>query len=254
MEKHFDRELFDSLVQLEYQMIYHPELPSTQKLARSSCPNNIWTPCIYLTETQTASEGRWGTQWYDEKHHQLLVSINLLLPIQLEWLKFSYLIAALILQESIAELGIYTNLKWPNDIYYQNKKCAGALVEKSIWKEKYLKLTLGYGVNCLAPSSKSCYSFQALEVKREHLLACLINRLINLKTQELHASSVLDSWRRCDFLKGKFLKCYHKKNYTLEAEGAYLGLCSTQGAPMILQDSKIILGSDRWKYTWHNHE
>jgi BirA family biotin operon repressor/biotin-[acetyl-CoA-carboxylase] ligase len=103
---------------------------------------------IFFSMSQTAGKGLGSNTWEGEKGKNLLLSI-VLHPSFLE-VKDQFLLSKAV------SLGISNycdtktddiKIKWPNDIYYQNKKLAGILIENSIKGSKIEKSIVGIGLN-----------------------------------------------------------------------------------------------------------
>ncbi len=94
------------------------------RLAASGCPNGT----IVGAEEQTSGQGRHGRSWYSEKGSGLYVSIVLRPELPPEALSALTLALGLAAREAILEAtGIACDLKWPNDLVADGRKCAGIL-------------------------------------------------------------------------------------------------------------------------------
>jgi BirA family biotin operon repressor/biotin-[acetyl-CoA-carboxylase] ligase len=103
---------------------------------------------LVVTRNQTDGRGQIGTHWESEPGKNLTFSLILypdFLPLKEHFL----------LSETVA-LGIKTvldtyaepvTIKWPNDIYYQNQKIAGILIENAITGQTFSHSIIGIGLN-----------------------------------------------------------------------------------------------------------
>jgi len=103
---------------------------------------------IILTDYQSAGKGIGKNAWESEKGKNLLFSI-VLYP---DFLKVSqqFMISkfvALAIQKYLAFKSRHISIKWPNDIYYTDKKIAGILIENSITGVKINHSIIGIGIN-----------------------------------------------------------------------------------------------------------
>ena len=103
---------------------------------------------VVYTDFQTAGRGQAGNSWESERGENLLFSI-LLKPSHIE-------ITEHFLLSQIVSLGIkkildkYTDgisIKWPNDIYWKDKKIVGILIENSIQNSHLKSSIAGIGLN-----------------------------------------------------------------------------------------------------------
>jgi len=94
---------------------------------------------------QTAGRGQMGNGWESEANKNLLCSILLRPRKNLFELNVAVSVAVyrMISELGISELGI----KWPNDIYWQDKKVAGILIENAIIGNEIKYSIAGIGLN-----------------------------------------------------------------------------------------------------------
>jgi BirA family biotin operon repressor/biotin-[acetyl-CoA-carboxylase] ligase len=105
---------------------------------------------IVLTENQTAGKGTGSNSWHSEAGKNLILSI-LLKPERLSPEKQFILNKAMALAVSDfveALLPAYKiRIKWPNDIYIEDKKVAGILISNTIKGDKLDDVIVGIGIN-----------------------------------------------------------------------------------------------------------
>jgi BirA family biotin operon repressor/biotin-[acetyl-CoA-carboxylase] ligase len=128
---------------------YYDELPSTNQRAKEllrTAPEGT----LVLTETQTAGRGRLGRSWHSPPNTGIWLSLILqprLAPVELPKLN---LLAAVALSRTVsAVLNLRPLVKWPNDLYCQNRKISGILTEASgeLGRLEYVILGVGINVN-----------------------------------------------------------------------------------------------------------
>lgn len=96
------------------------------RLARDGCP----TGTLVGADGQVAGIGRHGRTWHSEAEAGLYVSIVLRLPIGAHVLPVLMLALGLAAKEAISEVtGLAADLRWPNDVLIDGKKCAGILAQ-----------------------------------------------------------------------------------------------------------------------------
>lgn len=108
----------------------YASLPSTMlkaaELARAGCPDGA----VVVAREQTAGQGRFGRSWHSEPDAGLYMSQVLRLKICPDSLPLVTLALGLATAEAIAEVGsVAPDLRWPNDVLLNGKKCAGILVQ-----------------------------------------------------------------------------------------------------------------------------
>lgn len=90
---------------------------------------------------QTAGRGQTGNGWESEEGKNLLCSI--LLPPRKNLFELNVVVSAAVQRT----LGSGYTIKWPNDIYWQDKKIAGILIENAIIGNEVKYSIAGIGLN-----------------------------------------------------------------------------------------------------------
>jgi BirA family biotin operon repressor/biotin-[acetyl-CoA-carboxylase] ligase len=103
---------------------------------------------ILAAEYQTEGRGQKGTSWESAKGTNLTFSL-VLKPemIKAENQFIISQIAAVGVFEYLKSKGIEAKIKWPNDIYINNKKVAGILIENTIEGDSLSGSIVGIGLN-----------------------------------------------------------------------------------------------------------
>ena len=95
-------------------------------LAAAGCPSGT----VVVAEEQTAGQGRHGRSWYSERGTGLYVSIVLRPPLAADDFPVLTLALGLATAEAIARAtDLACDLRWPNDVLLDDKKCAGILIQ-----------------------------------------------------------------------------------------------------------------------------
>ncbi len=103
---------------------------------------------MVMTEFQTSGRGQAGNSWYSGKGENLLFSF-LLYPRFIQ-AKDQFIISRIVSLAIIRVLQQYTEnitIKWPNDIYWNDKKIAGILIENSLMGQHIEYTIVGIGLN-----------------------------------------------------------------------------------------------------------
>ena len=98
---------------------------------------------------QTAGRGQTGNSWESEKDKNLICSILLPPDKNLYFLNIAVGVAIL------RVIGEDFTIKWPNDIYWQDKKVAGILIENAIIGNEIRYSIAGVGLNVNQTEFKS---------------------------------------------------------------------------------------------------
>ena len=143
------------------------------------------------TAFQTAGRGQAGNGWESEEGKNLLCSI--LLPPRKNLFEMNVLVSVVVHRF----LGDEYTIKWPNDIYWQDKKVAGILIENAIIgnEVKYSIAGIGLNVNQTewksdAPNPVSLKQITRINYDLEELMYYLMDEFdedIKMTTDELWA-------------------------------------------------------------------
>ncbi|CAN5605960.1 biotin--[acetyl-CoA-carboxylase] ligase [soil metagenome] len=103
---------------------------------------------VVMADYQASGQGLGGTKWHSEPGSNLLMSVVFrpeFLPV-----KKIYLVSkaiALAIKDFLSEEGLPAKIKWPNDIYIDNGKICGVLIENSLRGNMVLQSVCGIGLN-----------------------------------------------------------------------------------------------------------
>jgi BirA family transcriptional regulator, biotin operon repressor / biotin---[acetyl-CoA-carboxylase] ligase len=168
-------------------------LPSTMhkaiELAHAGCPSGT----VVVAAEQTAGQGRFGRSWHSEAGSGLYMSQVLRLKICSDSLPLVTLALGLATAESIVNAAaVAPDLRWPNDVLLNGKKCAGILVQLH---DGVLVAGIGINVNQssfpeeLAGTATSLRIVTGRQHDLEKLLALLLAQL------EQHLDNLLQNGR-----------------------------------------------------------
>ena len=131
-----------------------PEIDSTNtELMRRAKAGQV-EPILLIAEKQTAGRGRLGREWHDlaQRTETLpALTFSLGLPLSpLNWSGLSLAVGLSIATSLHADIG----LKWPNDLWLNDRKLAGILIETCVavnLVENQRYVVLGVGINIAKP-------------------------------------------------------------------------------------------------------
>lgn len=172
---------------------------------------------LATTEFQTAGRGQKGNSWESEKSKNLLFSI-LLHPVYVQPSKQFCISEAIALavvksfKEIVADESVAKDfsVKWPNDIYWKNKKIAGILIENELFGSTIRDCIVGVGININqqiflsdAPNPVSLYNILGVNTNVEEVLDAIIKQFVanvsmieNGQTALLHKEYMDSLFRR----------------------------------------------------------
>ena len=175
---------------------------------------------VCAAEHQTAGRGRRGRQWVSPYGHNLYFSVLWRYAEDPSGLNGLSLAIGVAVMRSLKQLGLESlGLKWPNDIYYQQRKLGGILLEVSGESSGPCHVVVGLGLN-LALSSKQAKTINQpwtdlqqisgshADLDRNELLASLINEIIEVLKDYTHSglSRYLAEWRSYDVVQSQAVR------------------------------------------------
>ncbi|WP_223815778.1 biotin--[acetyl-CoA-carboxylase] ligase [Adhaeribacter rhizoryzae] len=132
------------------QVIYLPQCDSTNRFAQNLINKNEATEgTVVITECQTHGQGQRGNTWEAEPGKNITLSLILkpgFLAIQQQF-NLNICIALAVLDVARLYLPPNLKLKWPNDLYYENKKVGGILIQNSLSGQIIQHAVIGIGLN-----------------------------------------------------------------------------------------------------------
>ncbi len=132
-----------------------PEIDSTNTELMRRAKAGQTEPILLIAERQTAGRGRLGREWHDLAERRvdslpaLTFSLGLLLS-PINWSGFSLAVGVSIATSLHADIG----LKWPNDLWLNDRKLAGILIETCVvvnLVENQRYVVIGVGINITKP-------------------------------------------------------------------------------------------------------
>ena len=187
------------------------------------------TPILCHTNMQTEGRGRQGKIWHSEFGSNLYFSLKYKLPVAINQCGGLSLIIGLALIDAIESmLGQQDiKLKWPNDLWWHDKKLSGILVELF---DKHLVIGIGMNVNSIplpsTPIDKPWTSIREIyqqDIDRQELLIHCIKYIQDyLKLFfEKGLSAFEGKWTNVDALKFKTVRILTGKQ---DIEGTVMGI------------------------------
>ena len=196
-------------------------------------------PQICITREQTQGKGQHGRNWVSQKDGSIIFSMRKSFNEGMNLNGLSLIAGMAIIKSIEAECQLSgLKIKWPNDIYYGDKKLAGILMENTHYKSNQL-LLVGVGINYqlvdtneidepwvdLSRILNKLPNFQQLTAK------IINNILFFLEDFQINGlSNLLSEWHHYDMLKGVRIK-FRESN--IELQGQIDGI-THQGALKVL--------------------
>ncbi len=186
-----------------------PNCESTNTEAHKLLVKNIATEgCTVITDKQTKGRGQRGNLWEAEPGKNITLSV-ILSPSFLSVRHQFYLNIAVSLGvlDLLHELGVSrAKVKWPNDLYFEDKKLGGILIENTINSQSIQHSIVGIGLNI----NQQFFSHPAATsvsqiLEREFALDSVSMRLLELlEKRYLSLRSARNDVLKFDYLKALY--------------------------------------------------
>ena len=133
--------------QTKLNYIYLEEAKSTNTFLLENAPSLADRTVVY-TYRQTAGRGQKGNSWESEPDKNLAFSLLLKnLPVEAKQQFCISEAAAVAICDFLAQFADGFKVKWPNDIYYNDQKICGMLIENSLEGRNIAYSVIGVGIN-----------------------------------------------------------------------------------------------------------
>lgn len=209
--------------------IYLEEVESTNQYIRELCQkqDELEEGSLVWCRKQTKGRGQIGNSWESEEDKNLTFSFILypeFIHINEQFI-ISELIAISILEE-LNNIASEFSIKWPNDIYWKNKKIAGILIENDLIGAQIKQTIIGIGLNVNqtqfvsnAPNPVSLKQITGKNFILEELLDSIMStiyskylQLISDGNEDIHKLYMNNLYRKDNFYT------YRDKNGLFEAK------------------------------------
>lgn len=128
-----------------------PTVDSTNTRLMQQARAGLTEPTVVVAEVQTAGRGRMGKAWHTDAHQALTFSFGLPLAPH-DWSGLSLVVGLSLARSLHPEL----RLKWPNDLWWHQRKVGGVLVETANIADRPERfVVIGVGLNLQTPNTQA---------------------------------------------------------------------------------------------------
>lgn len=210
---------------------------------------------VALSEYQTQGRGRMGRQWQSPAAQNIYLSIKFRLPVPISQCQSLSLVMGLAVSEALNHfLGEQiVGVKWPNDLYVDDKKLGGILIELSGEMDTACDCIVGIGLNVNVPMQSlkmldrpavSLAHLFGQSVDRNIVAAALINQIISCLDRffALGFDAFYEEWFKLDVM-------YGREVYILKGNKKIYGTCEG-----VNHDGELILNQSGRRETYNGGE
>ncbi len=189
------------------------DIDSTNSYLNNKSIDGAASGYLVLAEQQSKGQGRRGREWISPFGRNLMLSLLWRFQYGATQLGCLSLYIAVAIVRALNKAGVKdAGVKWPNDIYWQNKKLAGILLEMRGELSGPSAVVIGVGLNLSMPPDVKdidqpwvdLETILGLKIDRNEFTSFVINALFDVLNEipnEQH--KLLDEWQEMDVLKGQ---------------------------------------------------
>lgn len=171
-----------------------------------------------LAKEQLKGRGQRASSWTSEPGKNLMFSIIFSEKLIANKSFYLNMAVSLAVRKTLADLGIASKIKWPNDILVDGKKIAGILIENQLQGNTVMSSILGVGLNVNQTKYNSEFNATSvqLELMREIELMDLFEQLFAYL--DFYLNLLLES--NFQILEKHYLEFLYQKNEMCRYEDA----------------------------------
>jgi len=225
-------------------VIYCAKIPSTMEVAKREVLQGAQEGTVVVAGEQTAGKGRMSRVWLSPKG---CIALSIILYPNRAYLPSLIMVASLAVVHTIADVtGLWSQIKWPNDVLINGKKICGILVESGVRGGgiDYAVVGIGINVNLKTTDFTGMYlpatslsDELGREVSRLEITRRLLVEFERLYLSVQHGDSVYQEWR--DSL-GTLGKRVHARSGSKVYEGIAESVAHDGSLMLRCQDGSLI--------------
>lgn len=185
------------------------EVSSTMNVIKQVSSNS---GTVVVSETQTQGKGRFEREWYSQEKNDLLFSYILNIPKEdIHTMLFKNSLSLLKTVSELVDQRVF--IKWPNDIYCENKKIAGILTKTELFSGNTVVI-VGIGLN--VNSDKKYFLSKGLNATslklltgkifdKRKVLYDFLNNLNKMLSKDFNEEEVFGEWKKSLGIMGKII-------------------------------------------------
>jgi BirA family biotin operon repressor/biotin-[acetyl-CoA-carboxylase] ligase len=199
------------------ELLFFDTIDSTNREAERQLTAGRPTPFVVLAAAQTAGRGRFGRSWHSPPEGNLYATFVFRPELPPDRMQSFTLWLGVNLCELVANFTrARPMLKWPNDLYFAERKVGGMLTEARIDADRIRELAFGLGLNVnsrpatwpreAAHRATSLATELGHDVDLNALAAAIVGRVCGAYAEFLadrHRATLAERWSRYDLLTGQ---------------------------------------------------
>lgn len=175
----------------DFRVIEIESTPSTNSYAKHESGTDANRPVVFITDNQTAGRGQRGNSWESSPGLNLTFSLvvhpRFISPARQFELSMLVSVGVVNGLRGFVPDPERLKVKWPNDIYYGDRKLAGILIENSLGEATIERSVIGIGINVNqteflsdAPNPVSLKMLSGRDADRRTVLDSVVDNILEM--------------------------------------------------------------------------
>ncbi len=188
---------------LAKEILFKRSVSSTMDLAKQAYKSG--KNVIALAREQTAGRGRRKKVWLSEADKGIYMTIVVRPDFPAKLLGLINLATSVVISKLLKEhYGIFTKIKWPNDIFFNGKKICGILIEAETEGSDLTYLAVGIGIDLYDNRIYGSLSESKIYINPMEFVSLIVKKLdIGFENIIIGVDSLLSYWRLNNNTLGK---------------------------------------------------
>lgn len=196
-------------------IIFAEAMSSTNTEAKKAALEGAPEGTVVIAEQQTGGRGRLARSFFSPKGKGLWFSVILRPKFPPQEAPHCTLMAAVAVARAMVQFGLEPQIKWPNDLLYENRKLVGILTEMSADVDHIDYVVIGTGINVnieadefpeeLRDKATSLAIMKGEKLPRVQFLQAVLTAMDDLyaKVQEQGFAPIMQEWKQYNITLGK---------------------------------------------------
>lgn len=243
-----EKTIFESMNSKISRLYIFDSISSTSDYLRSHVKYQ-YDNYICLADNQISGRGKFNNTWYSPFEKNIYFSMQTRIKNCDGRLHSLSIVISVIVVNTLCQLfpDIMFFIKWPNDIFFKNKKLSGILIDVIHTSIIYTWVVIGIGINVNMDCTKLINS--NLWISLFQILNCVIDRneiIVQLIHNIIFGIEIFNKYGFIKFVNN-YLYCDYFKNHNITLHtsniknitGKYLGI-NNKGHILILHENKVL--------------
>ena len=188
-----------------YKAFIIDEIPSTNTFLKNN-HHNYSDKTVLIANKQTMGRGRLNRVWKSDD--------DICFSILYKNKDIYTIITPLAIVYALKELGIESAIKWPNDIYVNNKKLSGILIE-DIYNNSFIASVVGVGINIFDKDEFNGIGLcNFININKNEVILNILKYIIQL--QSISQKKLIDLYKRNNMVINKKISYKGKIYYAYD--------------------------------------